>query len=175
MTIAQALRRVKKLKGLMNELSARAASVVSYDRDHKPAFDFKATRAEIDRVRDELVMLEAAVAKANGSTNVEFEGKTTTLAEAIRRLQEFKAEMSWLSELSLREGTTRVPEQEWNDAAGRLVAKYRDVVHISDLKETERVAELAKLRDRFEALNDAVETANHRTAVELRTPAPAAA
>lgn len=175
MTIAQALRRVKKFKGRMAELTARAASVVSYEAARKPQFDFRKLRDEIAGVREGLVGLEAAVAKANATTTVKVgDDKEMTIAEAIRRLQELKAEMAWLSSLQLREGTENRPEFDWDEAAGRQVRRNREVLWQTELREPDRVAELDALRDRFERLNDAVEAANHKTPVDWTEPAPAA-
>lgn len=169
MTISQALRRIKKLKGKMAELTARGASCVSYAKGEEPKFDFIVTRAEINTVREELVTLEAAVARANATRTIDLDGTTMTIAEAVRRLQELKAEMAWLASLSLRDDTQRVPEHVWDEEKGRQVTKYRDVVHVTALTEQARVVELDALRDRFERCNDAVESANHTTPVELPT------
>lgn len=170
MTIAQSLRRIKSLKGKLAELTPRANASVSYESKTKPVFDFKATRVELASVREQLVTLEAAVAKANAITTVKYDGKEMTIAEAIRRLQEFKSEMSWLPQLVLRDGTFVSYENDYDENTGRSVRRKVETVFISDLKEVERVAELQKLRDAFEALNDAVESANHRTSVEWTEP-----
>lgn len=167
MTISQGLRRVKKLKGRMAELTARASQVVSYESSAKPDFKFGEVRAEIATVRDELVRLEAAVARANAKATISFEEKEISLAEAIRRLQELKAEMAWVASLRLQEGTVRTPEMDYDETTGRSVRRVRETVYITELKETERVKEIESLRDRFERLNDAVETANHKTELDL--------
>jgi len=166
LTVSQSLRRIKSLKGKLAELTQRATATVSYEEKAKPAFDFKVTRVELAGAREQLVTLEAAVAKANAITTVQHDGRVMTLAEVIRRLQEFKSEMSWLSQLTLREGTSVSYENDYDENTGRSIRRKVDTVFVSDLKETERVAELQKLRDAFEGLNDAVESANHRTMVE---------
>jgi len=176
LTVSQALRRVKKCKGRMAELTQRAAGVVSYEAGKKPDFDFKVLRGEVASVREELVTLEAAVAKANALATVSFEGRHVTVAEAIRRLQELKAEMAWVSNLHLRSGTERQGEAEWDEELGRSVRRSREVTYVSELSEPGRVAELDALRDRFERLNDAVERQNHTTLVDWQEPsAPRAA
>ena len=95
-----------------------------------------------------------------------------TLAEAIRRLQEIKSEISWLTGLQLREGTERMADgHDWDeDGYGRRVpvAKHREVTHVTDLTEPERVEQIDKLKTAFERLNDAVEARNHNTPVRLR-------
>jgi hypothetical protein len=170
MNIAQALRRIKKLKGRMGELSARAAASVSYDVTRKPAFDFRKTRDEVAVIREELVTLEASVARANAGAEIECDDKRLTLAEAIRRLQECKAEMAWLGQLGLRSGIERRQERDYDEATGRSVLVKHETEYAADLSEVERAAEIETLRGRFERLNDAVEAANHRTPVDWREP-----
>jgi predicted metal-dependent hydrolase len=173
LTIAQALRRIKKLKGRMGELTTRAAASVSYQSDQKPAFDFAATRTEVETTREVLIVIEAAVAKANALATVNFDSRAMTLAEAIRRLQEFKAEMAWLGGLTLRSGIERRREPDYDQETGRTKVTVVTITFTSDLSEVQRAAELDKLRDRFERLNDLVEAANHRTATDWRGSAEA--
>ena len=166
LTIAQSLRRIKKCKGRIAELKSRAMQSVSYAADKKPTFDFKVMREELAAAKEELVGLESAVAVANATTSVSFEGKEMRLAEAIRRLQELKDEMSWLPQLHIQEGVERVPEVEWDPEKERQIRVTREVKWQTGLPELERVKEIEGLRDKFERLNDLVETANHRTEVE---------
>lgn len=175
LNIAQALRRIKKLKGRMGELTARASASVSYEVGKKPAFDFRATRGEIAAVREELVGLEASVARANAVTEIECDDERMTVAEAIRRLQECKAEMVWLGQLCLRSGTERRTERDYDETSGRTVLVKHETEYAADLSEVERAAEVETLRGRFERLNDAVEAANHRTPVDWRAPEKAPA
>jgi hypothetical protein len=168
LTISQSLRRIKKLKGRMGELTARASASVSYRSDLKPAFDFSATRSEAAKVREELITLEASVAKANATATITFDDQVITLAEAIRRLQEYKSEMSWVASLTLRAGTDRSRTTEYDEETCRNKIVTVETTWTSDLSEVGRANELDKLRDRFERLNDLVETANHRTATDRK-------
>lgn len=174
MTIGQGLRRIKKLKGRMNELSSRAASSVSYESSRKPTFDFRTTREQLREVREELVLLEATVAKANATATIEVESKRMTIAEAIRHLQEIKAEIAWVSSLGLREGTVRQWEEDWDPEKGQI-RRPHEVTWISDLSERDRVAEVEGLREQFDRINDAVEAANHTTRFEWVKPSGKAA
>lgn len=175
-TVSQALRRVKKLKGRMGELQRRAESVVSHETTKKPDFDFAALRSQVAAARDELVGLKAAVAVANATTKVQFDGKELTVAAAVLRLQEFKAELAWLPTLQFRAGVEKTTEMDYDDA-GRPVRRAREVTYVSALTEPQRVAEVERLRDCFERLNDAVERSNHVTPVDLKEsstpPSPA--
>lgn len=175
MSISQGLRRIKKLKGRMGELNARAAGSVSYEKGKPPAFAFQATRDELVTIREELVTLEASVARANAVTEIECDGKRLTLAEAVRRLQECKAEMTWLASLHLRTGVEQQREHVYDEQSGRSQVVKIDREYVAELTEVERAAELETLRGRFERLNDAVETANHLTPVDWRAPDKASA
>jgi hypothetical protein len=170
-TVSQALRRTKKLKGRMGELTARATTSVSYLAEKKPAFGFKATRDEMAKVREDLIALETAIAKANATTSIDFDGKPMTLPEAIRRLQEFKSEMVWLSSLTLRNGTERHRDTEYDQESGRTKLVTIETTYMSDMDEVERAKELDRLRDHFERLNDLVETANHKTLTDWKESA----
>lgn len=166
LTISQALRRVKRAKGRVAELKTRAAQSVSYLAEQKPTFDFKATRVELAAAKEELIGLETSIACANAVNTVSFQGKDITLAEAIRRLQELKDDMSWLAHLTLRSGKERTREYEWDAQGERQVQVTRETVYASDMSEPERVKEMDNLRDRFESLNGLVESANHRVLVD---------
>lgn len=170
LTISQSLRRIKKCKGRIAELKVRAGQSVSFTDEKAPTFNFKAVREELAAAKEELVCLEAAVAVANATTRINCEGKEMTLAEAIRRLQEFKDGMSWLPQLCIREGVERTSDVEWDLEKERQVRVTREVRWQTGLTELERVAEIESLRERFERLNDLVETANHRTEVEWTGP-----
>lgn len=100
-------------------------------------------------------------------------GKPITLAEAIRRMQEFKApKWAWLQGLQLRTGTHVERERDYDEATGRSVSVKTETVYVSALSERDRAAELDALRDRFDRLNDVVETANHQTMVEWSDSTP---
>ncbi len=169
-TVSQTLRRVKKLKGRMAELQARAASVVHYETTKKPDFDFDALRKDLAKVRDELVGLKGAIDVANATAKVKFGDRDIPVAEAVTRLQELKAELAWLPTLHLRYGVESQAETDYDEATGRPVRRTREVTYVSGLTEPQRVAELERLRDCFDRLNDAVERSNHVTPVVWEEP-----
>ncbi|OGL74154.1 hypothetical protein A3E39_04205 [Candidatus Uhrbacteria bacterium RIFCSPHIGHO2_12_FULL_60_25] len=166
LTISQGLRLVKKLKGQLAEVTGRAQGAVSFDVKSKPVFPFADQVRQRDEARERLVTLEAAVARANATTEVTFGGRAMTLAEAIRRLQELKGDIGFFQGLTIREGTVRQgSEYEWDTALQRQVSRPVEVTYETSLKEVDRVAKVQALRDEFDGLNDAVETANHRTPI----------
>lgn len=166
-TIAQGLRRVKQLKCSVKEHESRATQSVSYEAGKPPKFSFKAEREARAKAQDDLVRLESAIAVANATTRIEAEGRRMTLAEAIRRLQELKANIVFVTGLQLTDGTREEASRDWDDTLGREIRRTRQVTHTTDLSVTDRVAEIEALRARFESLNDVVEAANHRTPIEV--------
>jgi len=167
LTVSQGLRRAKKLKGLLAEAQTRAEQSSCWAAGKKPVFSFEAERESRAKHQQEIVRIESAIAVANATNSVEFEGRTIRLAEAIRTLQEFKADLAWLPRLQLKTGVEETSEYDYDEATGRNVRKPKSVTYEAALTEPARIADVQKLRDRFEALNDALETANHRTLLDL--------
>lgn len=167
-TISQALRVIARLKGRMATLSRRADNSVSREVGKQPHFSFAETRKQIGETREQLILLESAVAIANANTVIEVEGRRMTIAEAIRRTQEIKAEIAWLSGLQIKEGVEHVNAGfGWDEVSHRQIPQVREVTYVTDLPEPERVAEVEALTERFDRINDVVETANHVTPIHL--------
>jgi hypothetical protein len=165
-TVAQALRRVKKLKGQIAEHTQHITEGVSYVSTKVPAFRFESEMSALAAARDEMINLEARVAVANANTTVkDGNGRTVTLAHAIRQLQELKSEIALLKSLNLRNEVVREREQEWDDTECKTLTRINEVTHVSDLSETDRSTRVKQLQNRFEALNNTVEDANHTTTV----------
>lgn len=162
-TISQGLRRIKKLKGKMAELTARARECVCYEADQAPTFDFDTVRKDMATTRNELIKLEAAVARANATMEIIFGEERMPLAEAIRRLQETKAEIAFLRELPIRESIEKRQEDGWDHSIGRSLRNVTTVMWKTHMSKLTRVQEIEALNERFEVLNNAVEEANHRT------------
>ncbi len=164
-TIAQALRRIKKLKGQIAEHNQRAIHSVSYEQGKLPAFRFKDEVAAMKAAQKEMVDLQSRVAVANAKATVSDMGESISHAEAIRRLQELKGEMAFLRGLFLRNESVKTPEQEWDEAKGQYVRRTVETVWVSDLSEQERDQQVRALQDHFEVLNNAVEDRNHKVTV----------
>lgn len=164
-TIAQALRRIKKLKGQIAEHTARAQAGVSYVQGKAPAFRFQEARAALALARNEMLDLETRVAVANAKKIVVSGELKYTLAYAVRTLQEFKGEIAFLRGLNLRSETVREREQTWDDDAMKHINRVNEVTYVSDLSEQDRDAQVKDLQDAFEVLNNLVEEANHTVLV----------
>lgn len=177
-TISQGLRRVKKLKGLLAEAQNRASGATSWVAGKKPVFDFAEQRAQRAALQDEIVRVETAVAVANATNTITVSGTVLTLACAIRTLQEIKADLAWLPQLNLRAGLEESVEYAYDEELPmRRKTVKTSTTYEAVMDEPTRVGQIQALRDRFEAINDALETANHRTKIEVeptQAPSPSA-
>lgn len=168
MTISQALRRVSKLKGQMAEWDARARAASTTVKGKEPEFAFKESVEKLDLLREEVVGLTEAVAVANATNSVEFEKGKVTLAGAIRRLQELKSRIALYKGIVIR--NEKVEETEWDaDPAdySKRVPNKKVTEFVASISEKDRDAAVKTMQDKFEALNDALESANHRVTIEL--------
>lgn len=165
-TIAQALRRIKKLKGQIAEQSTRAQQSVSYVQGKVPAFRFHEAMLALGGARDEMLDLESRVAVANAKKTVlDVNGNKLTLSRAVRVLQEMKGQIAFLRGLTLRAETVREREQTWDEDAMKHINRVTEVTYVSDLSEQTRDLSVKALQDSFEVLNNTVEEANHTVLV----------
>jgi len=166
-TIAVALRRIKKIKNQISELSDRAQMSVSYSEKNVPTFDFDEEVKKLDSKKRTLVKLEAAVAVANATNSITFKKELVTLAEAIRRLQELKDDISFYQRLPIFEGVRQEREHCYDEVNGNSYVKTVDIKWLSKLSEKERIEKIDALKNEFEDLNNILESANHR--IEIST------
>lgn len=164
-TIAQALRRIKKLKGQIAEHTQRAQQSVSYEQGKLPAFRFNEEVLALKAAQNEMVDLQARVAIANAKATIQDGADTLSHSEAIRRLQEMKGEIAFLRGLNLRNETIKSREQDFDEAKGTYVMRVTETVWVADLSEQERDRQVRQLQDHFETLNNVVEDHNHKVAV----------
>jgi hypothetical protein len=165
LTIAQGLRRIKKLKGELAEHTTRAQAGVSYLSTTVPAFRYTEEKALMQACKNEMVDLESRIAIANATVKVKFNGNEVLLARAIRELQEVKGEIAFLKGLNLRTETIREKEQEYDEDREKFVSRYTEKVFLSDLSEKERDQQVKVLMDKFEQLNNVLEDANHSSLI----------
>lgn len=165
MTIAQALRRIKKLKGLIAENQQRAQAGVSYDATKVPAFRYQEAFKAMTQAQLEMVGLESRVAVANATATVKHQDQDILLAQAVRLLQELKGQIAFLKGLHLRNEVVKDRQQEWDDIEMKHIARVTETTFKSDLSEQERDRQVKEIQDTFETLNNAVEDANHTVMV----------
>jgi len=164
-TIAQALRRIKKLKGQIAEHTQRAQQSVSYEQGKLPAFRFNEEVHALKSAQNEMVDLQARVSIANAKASIMDGTDELSHSEAIRRLQEMKGEIAFLRGLNLRNEVVKSREQDYDEAKNTYVMRVTETVWLSDLSELDRDKQVRQLQDHFEALNNVVEDHNHKVAV----------
>ena len=164
-TIAQALRRVKKLKGQIAEHEQRAKLGVSYISTKVPAFRFNEERLAMHLAQSEMLDFESRIAVANATAQVAIGNESFSMAKAVRALQEMKGQIAFLKGLILRSEMIREREQDWSDEKNTYVTRYNEVQWVSDLSEKDRDQQVKDLQSQFEILNNAVEDMNHQVVV----------
>lgn len=159
MTISQALRHAKKLKGRISDARDRAQKAVTHKAEDRPAFDFRATLERADSLSDELAYLEGKLALANAREVLDFQGKPMPLCHAVRLLQELRGRIAWVKGLAVQATAEySVTEPEWDEEHERTVRRRIDWK--CHLPEAERAALADRLQDRFDELNALVERRN---------------
>ena len=167
MTISQALRQVKKIKGELSENVERAKNSITFKEGEDPAFEFQRCMEKITALRTSLVALQSHIAETNAITLIQFNGASLSLAYAVLRLKEYKGEIAFLSELkglARNKDVSSQMEVSFDFETDKRVNKT--VVHYCKLPEAKRAELAEKVQASFDALNDTVETANHRTVLK---------
>ena len=166
MTISQLLRKIKKVKGDIQENRSRAQGATVYDSNEPPAFDFKASREAAEKAVSELIKLETALRRANANTVIATPRGDLSLSEATCTLAELKSQLAWLRSLPVQAQPERKVDSVEYDSVSRQPYK-KTTTYVCPFTESARAADLKAVQEAFDELNDLVETANHRTAVEL--------
>ncbi len=164
LTISQGLRRIKKLKGEIAEHTQRATGSVSYQVGREPAFKFNDCMEKAQAARSELLTLQSRLAVTNALTTVKYDGKEMTLSQATRQLEEFKGQIKFIESLPVRDHEKSNEDSfEYNDAMQRVKATHE---FRCDLPKAKQADAIKSFKEKFDALNDAVETTNHRTVLK---------
>lgn len=164
LTISQALRRIKKLKGELAEYTARATASVAYQANREPAFKFGECMEKAETSRQELLSLQARLAETNATTLVKFDGKEFSLSFATRQLEEFKGQIKFIEGLPVRDHAKSYEDTfDYNDDMKRVKIsnEWR-----CELPKSQQAEAIKKFKEKFDTLNDAVETTNHRTVLK---------
>lgn len=164
-TIAQALRRIKRLKGEYAQASERARKSVLWTAGNEPAYSFETLMTERQRISQELVELKAAIARANSVTTVECEGREFTLQALVFYQAELKGELEFLNGLDLRnKAEVSETRKDWAyDNDGRRALVTDKVTICCALPESKRAKSVDDLRRKVDAINDLLESRNHIT------------
>ena len=166
-TISQALRRVKKIKGELAEQLDRAKGAVVYKKGEEPAYSFSTCLEKSTTLRNELLELEARITLTNASNVISFDGKSITLAYAVKLLKELKGQIKWLDELKgvvRNKDITVQDERTYDYETEKHVTKQ--ATYTCELPEAKRSALADEVKAKFDRLNDLVENMNHRVTLK---------
>lgn len=167
MTVSAALRRIKKIKGLIAERTTRANAAVVFVEGKEPGFEFAAAVEARGNFVKDLIAVQAAVAVTNATAKLS-NGKP--VAYAIRVLEELKAEIDFYKKMPVR-ATTRETETEenweWNPNMTSRSKTETSKVWISKLSQAQRAERVEKLTSEFEKLNNEVEASNNHLTIEV--------
>lgn len=166
MNINQALRRLKIIKGRIAQWEQHADQSNIVEENTNPTYTFEECVSERKKALEELLQLSAAIAETNAATKITCDTTTMTLAAAIRKLDNIKAEIAWLRRipvLAQTTVTTKRAKEEWD--AKERTRIYIEVPYVQtcsmDARKQERLLE--RLQEDFDKLNTLVEGANHST------------
>ena len=165
MTIAQALRRIKDLKGQVGLHVRNAQQSVTHVTLAAPAYSFSEEWEKAQQKVGELLDLQERLAIANATTMIPGLGRGgsgRSLSWATKKLAEIKGAIALFEGLPVRaqEKTVEVREA-WSPAASASAA--REIEYTCHLPEKKRAEAVERMRADFSTLNDLVETYNHRT------------
>jgi hypothetical protein len=171
MTVSQGLRAVADLKGRIKKHKEHAQGAVTWDAENIPAFMFSTELEGAEKARDEMLRLQTAIAVANATTEIEWQGKKVLVAWAVRQLEEIKGQLKWLDELEplaldQPEVTTNVTQERYAD--GRYVSVNVISKRVCALPKAKRFAAHQAMQEEFNRLNDVVEASNHQTVLKER-------
>lgn len=160
-TVAQALRRIKELKGKIAQVTTRLQQSVCWTEPGvKPIYDYHALYKERESLVTELVDLKARLVKTNSLTEVTFGTTTLTMQQAIFALSEIKATREFLRTLSIKEGEGRGATGEYDEHGHPKYVVVKLLAAIG-LKARDELVE--KLEKQITELHELIETENHRT------------
>lgn len=166
MTISQALREVSDLKGKIKDWDERLQDAVFAFNDAPAAFDLRQVRENRNQLVERMVALSTAIAAANAATTIEWQDKRIPLALAVRTLNELKGLIAKVKALSVRNQDKGADvEKDYDYEDGKRVQTKTEKPWTCMLP-TAKKAQLAdELQDRFNKLNDVVETTNGKTLI----------
>jgi len=167
LTIAQALRRVKDIKGKIAKHTHNAQACVSHRSKDAPAYAFGHEMEQAESLVAEMIDLQTRIGVANAQTAFDYEGKRRTLLWSTKKLAEIKGAIALHEGFVVRaQDKTLEEEFEWvrkeDGSSAHVKVATEWTCHLPEAKRAERVA---ALQAKFAELNDLVETMNHRTTV----------
>lgn len=165
-TIAQALRRIKDLKGALARCDERMMGSARWEAENEPAYKFDALNTERVELEGQIVSLRTRIAVANATTSVRMGDKSILLAGAVHRQAEIKGRIALLNRLpvQVRHEMERSDSQRvYDEATGRYLVEKTSTTTCVAMTERERAEKVEELQQELRDLDEALQEANHRT------------
>lgn len=180
MNIGQAIRKANKLKGRIAEWENRAAmsNIVNhvrvdeekFEEENKPVYTFEECVEKRNAARDELLRLMTAAAETNAVTKINFRDQEMTLAEALRRISNYKSEMTWLKRIQTLPHSEVLSSRQkriWDSKNERFDYVDEATKQTCTLAARDIQRQIDAAQEAHDELNDLVESANGRTQLKL--------
>lgn len=170
-SLSQLLRRIAALKFDLATWTTRLPNSAKYVKDSSRAYTYEEIIANIKRLKEELIAAKTAQAIINATTIIKYHdtsvGSDTisiTIAEAVLRLAELKDSITLYSKLVTQSAPSEIVQTQTyiNNTYVMIPTEY---LCVCTTRERDNI--LLDLRERFAALNAAVEAANHTTFLEI--------
>lgn len=167
MTISQALREIADLKGKIKDWTDRLQDAVFFFNEDPAAFQLSQVRESRNALVERMVALSTAVAVANATATIDWQGKRVPLALAVRTLSELKGVIAHVKGLSVRNAESGIDvDKDWDyDDNGKRFLNKTEKPWSCGLPTAKKAELVEQLQDRYNKLNDAVETANGKTPI----------
>lgn len=164
MNINQALRKLAALKGEFARIENKCKNeeMLSYDTHKEPVYNLQSLLETRSNLSKEIVDLKERIAITNANTKITVNGETLSLVRAIYLLQEQKGFISFFGHLEDMAPHTYLFEVKLNEYVEGKVNTVHQAKKAQITKEACSTIQ-GVCREEFNALNAAVEAANHNT------------
>lgn len=96
MFIGAALQELKIMQSKLTRLYSLRRDTFNVLENKEVEVDYNQVTREIEELLDEIRILKVRIAKANNNTNIEVEGKQTTIQELILKIGDLRSELAQL-------------------------------------------------------------------------------
>lgn len=167
-TIAQGLRRIKDLQGMIAKLDSKIVASARWSKDDEPSYKFDDLVTDRAAVENELTGLRTRIAIANATNEVTIGDKSILIVSAVHQQTELKGRIALFSKVPVQPRqsvTVKTSEVQYDEATGRAVRIPSETVTCVAMTERERSEKVDALQSELRALDEALQDANHTTAL----------
>lgn len=167
-TIAQGLRRIKDLQGMIAKLDSKIVASARWSKDDEPSYKFDDLVTDRAAVENELTGLRTRIAIANATNEVTIGDKSMLLVSAVHQQTELKGRIALFSKVPVlprNEVTVKTNDFAYDEATGRNVRVLSESTTCVAMTERERSTKIDELQAELRLIDEALQDANHTTAL----------